>query len=159
MGWSMHWERYVLEEDREVTPPYPTTDETRPEPGETDPRIQLATQRTELASERTLLAWVRTALFLIATGVAFDQGVRLLHQARMALGIAWVQSAHLVGASVTAAITLLLTIVACNHLKRARLLAVLAHRPPPRMTAAFVVAALTVLLGLLVLVALTLIGD
>ena len=153
----MRWERYVLEEgpDCELY----TVDETHQELDEASPGIQLATQRTELASDRTLLAWVRTALFVMAAGIAFDIEARVLDEVRAVAGITWLQSAHLIGISLTAGITLLLAITASNYLKRVRILAVLAHRTPPLVTPAFVAAVLTVLLGLVVLAALTVTID
>jgi hypothetical protein len=69
------------------------------------------------------------------------------------------QTARLITVSIAAAITLLLTVVACTHLKRARIEAVLAHRTPPRVTPASVAAVLTVLLGLAILGLLIAFGD
>jgi uncharacterized membrane protein YidH (DUF202 family) len=84
---------------------------------EIDPRIDLAVQRTELAWDRTLLAWIRTALSLMASGVAFDKGTQLMHQARLATGTAWVRSGHFSGLTLTGVSTLLLAIVTWNHMR------------------------------------------
>lgn len=154
----MRWERYILEEDAEREFPV-HADKAGQEPCETNVRIQLATHRADLDSERTLLEWVRTAIFFMATAVGLDWGSGLLHWARVTAGIHWTQTAHLISVSIAAAITLLLTFVACNHLKRARIVAVLAHRTPPRVTPAFVAAVLTVLLGLATLGFLTTFSD
>lgn len=124
---------------------------------EPDPRTDSAAQRTQLAWDRTLLAWIRTAVSLMAAGVAFDKGVLFLHEARVTggrawlNGTAWVHSAHFVGISLTGASTLLLAVVAWNHLSAVRILAGTRHRSPPRVTAASAVAILVVMLGCAVL--------
>ena len=59
---------------------------------ELDAAVELAFMRTELASDRTLLAWVRTALTLMAAGIAYDKGFRLLHDERLAAGTAWCEA-------------------------------------------------------------------
>ncbi len=89
----------------------------------------------------------------MAAGVAFDKGVQFMHEARMAAGTAWlnqaawVHSAHFVGISLTAISTLLLAIVAWNHVRAVRVLAETRHRNPPQVTAASVAAVLVVILG------------
>jgi len=119
-----------------------------------DPRVDLAILRSELAWDRTLLAWVRTALSLIAAGVAFDKGVLLLHQARLAAGTALVRSSHFAGISVTSVSILLLVIVALKYLSSVRALARLGHHNPPRVTSAFLIAMLAAVLGCTVLIVL-----
>ena len=120
---------------------------------EPDPRIDLAAQRTQLAWDRTLLAWIRTALSLMASGVALDKGIQFLHERRLAAGTAWVNQAawvhgaHIVGISLTAISTLLLAIVAWNHLSGIRELAGTRHRNPPRVTTASVAAVIVVIFG------------
>ena len=121
---------------------------------ELDPRIDFAVQRTQLAWDRTLLAWVRTALSLLAAGVAFDKGIKFLHEAREAAGTAWLHSAHVVGLTVASVSTLLLAIVVWHHLRAVRELAGTRHRDPPRVTTASVVGVLVVILGCAVLVVL-----
>ena len=105
------------------------------------------------------MEWVRTSLFVMAAGMAFDIEARVLHEVRSVMGIAGLQSAHLIGISFTAGITLLLAITASSYLKRVRILSVLAHRTPPLVTPAFVAAVLTVLLGLVMLAALSMTID
>jgi len=114
---------------------------------EIDPRIDLAVQRTELAWDRTLLAWIRTALSLMASGVAFDKGTQLMHQARLIAGTAWVRSGHFVGLSLTGVSTLLLVAVTWNHMQGLRAIARMNGRTPPRVTAAELAAVLVILLG------------
>jgi uncharacterized membrane protein YidH (DUF202 family) len=157
MEWTMRWERYVLEDtpDGEV---YPVFKEVCPQAGDSDLNIELAAKCTELASDQTLLARVRTALALMATGVIFDAGVRALYDDSSFTGSPWLRSAQLFAMVMTGAITLLLTLVACSHLRSSRLLALLQHRSPPRVTWAFVIAALRVLFGLAVMVLLTLLS-
>jgi putative membrane protein len=90
---------------------------------ELDEALELAFTRTELASDRTLLAWIRTALTLMAAGIAYDKGFRLLHERRLAEGTAWVTSAHFAGVLVTIASTLLLAMATVRHLVLCRHLA------------------------------------
>jgi len=123
-------------------------------PSTEDPRVDLAILRSELAWDRTLLAWVRTALSLMAAGVAFDKGIRLLHEARLAAGTALVRSSHFVGISLTSASILLLVIVALKYISTIRMLARLGQRTPPRVTSTLLIAILTVLLGCAALIVL-----
>ncbi len=113
---------------------------------ELDAALDLAFTRTELASDRTLLAWIRTALTLMAAGVAYDKGFRLLHQERLAEGTAWVTSAHFGGILVTVASTLLLAFATVKHFVLARALAAARHsglgRAIPTLLGAVVVIAL-----------------
>ena len=90
---------------------------------ELDAALELALTRTELASDRTLLAWIRTALTLMAAGIAYDKGFRLLHDERLAEGTAWVRSAHSAGILVTITSTLLLALATFKHFRLARSLA------------------------------------
>ena len=128
MEWTMRWERYVLE-DIPDGEVYPVSKEVCPQAGDSDLNIELAAKCTELASDQTLLAWVRTALALMATGVIFDAGVRALYDDSSFTGSPWLRIAQL-----------------------------LQHHSPPRVTRAFVIAALTVLFGLAVMVLLTLLS-
>jgi putative membrane protein len=112
-----------------------------------DVRVDLSVQRTLLASERTLLAWVRTALSLMAAGVAFDKGVRLLHEARVLEGTALVQGAHVVGMTLTGAIVVLLTIVMWNHVRSARAITRIAGPRSSGVTPALLAAGLVVVVG------------
>ena len=120
---------------------------------ELDPRTDLAAQRTQLAWDRTLLAWIRTALSLMASGVALDKGIQFLHERRLTAGTAWinqatwVHGAHIVGISLTAISTLLLAIIAWNHINGVRELAGIRHRNPPRVTVASVGAVIVVIFG------------
>lgn len=157
MEWSMRWERYVLEDQRD-SEVHPVPEEVCPPIGDSDMNIELAAQRTELASDRTLLAWVRTALALMASGVIFDAAVRALYADSPPAGSPLLRGAQLFAMIMTGAITLLLTLVACSHLRSSRALAMLQHRSPPRVTRAFVTAVLTVLFGLVVMVLLTLLS-
>jgi len=114
-----------------------------------DPRVDLAVKRTEPAWDRTLLAWLRTSSALMAAGVAFDKGVQLLHEARLAAGTALVRSGHVIGLSFTAASTLLLIVVCWQYLKDMRELATIKgvnSRPvPPALVACLLFAMLGVI--------------
>jgi putative membrane protein len=120
---------------------------------EPEPRTDLAAQRTQLAWDRTLLAWIRTALSLMASGVALDKGIQFLHERRLTAGTAWlnqatwVHSAHIIRISLTAISTLLLAIIARNHIQGIRTLAETRHRNPPRVTVATVAAVIVVIFG------------
>src|ERR1700735_4207358 len=86
----------------------------------TDLRTQLAAIRTLLALDRTLLAWVRTALSLMAGGIAFDQGVGLLHEQGLKAETALVRSCHFIGIGITATSTALLVMAIFAYLKDLR---------------------------------------
>lgn len=90
---------------------------------ELDAALQLAFTRTELASDRTLLAWIRTALTLMAAGIAYDKGFRLLHDQRLAAGVALVRSANFAGMLLAGISTVLLAIATVRHMMIARSLA------------------------------------
>jgi putative membrane protein len=117
---------------------------------EADPRVDLAVKRTELAWDRTLLAWLRTASALMAAGVAFDKGVQLLHEARLAAGTALIRSGHVVGLSFTASSTLLLVVVCWQYVKDMRELATIKGVRPRPVPPALVACMLFALLGVIV---------
>lgn len=115
-----------------------------------DPRVDLAVKRTELAWDRTLLSWLRTTSALMAAGVAFDKGAQWLHEARLAAGTAIVRNGHLVGLSLTAAATLLLTFVCWQYWRDMRELAAIKGTRPARVPPALIAGALLILLGVAV---------
>src|SRR5574337_1411973 len=98
-----------------------------------DRRTVLAAIRTNLALDRTLLAWVRTALSMMAAGVAFDQGTRLLHEARLKADTALLRSSHGIGISITVASTALIAIATWTYLKSHRTVADMLGQRPPRI--------------------------
>jgi putative membrane protein len=119
---------------------------------ELDTALELSFTRTELASDRTLLAWIRTALTLMAAGVAYDKGFRLLHDERLAEGTAWVRSANFAGVLVTAASTVLLAMATVRHLMIARSLAGARQRGMGGAIPTLLAAGLVILLGCAVIV-------
>jgi len=120
--------------------------------GELSAALDLAVIRTELASDRTLLAWIRTALTLMAAGIAYDKGFRLLHDQRVVAGNAWVHSANFAGILVTGASTVLLVIATLRHVMIARSLADARRRGIGRAVPSLLAAALVILLGCAVIV-------
>ena len=114
---------------------------------ELDATLELAFMRTELTSDNTLLAWVRTALALMAAGIAYDRGFRLLHYERLAAGTAWVRSANFAGILVTGISVVLLTIATVRHVRIARSLAGVRHSGIGRALPSLLAAVLVVLLG------------
>jgi len=90
---------------------------------ELDAALELSFQRTELASDRTLLAWIRTSLALMAAGIAYDKGFRLLHDERLSAGTALVRSANFAGMLVAGISTVLLALATVRHVMIARSLA------------------------------------
>ncbi|WP_058185764.1 YidH family protein [Terracidiphilus gabretensis] len=124
-----------------------------------DQRTQLAAIRTLLALDRTLLAWVRTALSLMAGGVAFDQGARLLHEERLKAGTALVRSGHFIGIGVTALSTVLIGLAIFAYLKDLRAAAELLQRPTSPFRPSFISAVLVMILGILTAVVLTATGG
>jgi putative membrane protein len=118
---------------------------------ELDAAVELSFTRTELASDRTLLAWVRTALTLLAAGIAYDKGFRLLHDERLAAGTALVRSANFAGVLVSAASTVLLAIATVQHLMMARSLAA-GRRGIGGAIPTLLAAVLVILLGCAVIV-------
>ena len=112
-----------------------------------DPRTEMAEARTRLAWDRTLLAWSRSALALITAGVAFDRGTRLLHEARLMQGIAWVHTGHLGGLCLTAVSTVLLIIVTWNHLAVRRETPQTARRGLPLLAPPVIAAGVVIAFG------------
>lgn len=119
---------------------------------ELDAAVELSFLRTELASDRTLLAWVRTALTLMAAGIAYDKGFRLLHDERLAAGTAFVRSANFAGVLVAGASTALLAIATVRHVMIARSLATARHRGVGGAIPTLLAAVLVILLGCAVIV-------
>ena len=103
--------------------------------------------RTELAWDRTLLAWLRITSALMAAGVAFDKEAQWLHEARLEEGTAIIRNGHLVGLSLTAAATLLLTFVSWQYWKDMCELAVIKGSRPAGVPPALIACALLILLG------------
>jgi putative membrane protein len=124
-----------------------------------DQRTQLAAIRTVLALDRTLLAWVRTALSLMAGGVAFDQGSRLLHDERLKAGTALVRSGHFVGIGVTVISTVLIALAILAFLKDLPVATALLQRRPSRIPPSLISAVLVMILGILTSVVLTITGS
>ena len=121
-----------------------------------DPRVDLAVLRTELAADRTMLAWLRTALALIGTGVAFDKGVQLLHERRLASGTALVHGSHVVGLSLTAIVTILLAILLWQYRRKQVELARIKGAYPPAFSPTTAASLVVILLGVAVFWVLTL---
>jgi putative membrane protein len=119
-----------------------------------DPKTQLAAMRTMLALDRTLLAWVRTALSLIAAGVAFDKGTRLLHENRLKEGSALIHTSHAVGLGISATCTVLVGLATWVYLKDLRSIASMFQERPPRLSSALIAAILVMIFGVLVIVVL-----
>jgi len=118
---------------------------------ELDEAVQLAITRTELACQRTLMAWIRTALALMAAGIAYDKGFRFLHEARLEEGTAWVQSAHVVGITVTGVSTLLLALVTISYFLSIRSLAASRRSGIVQALPTVVAALLVIVLGCCIL--------
>jgi putative membrane protein len=114
---------------------------------ELDAALELSFTRTELASDRTLLAWIRTTLALMAAGIAYDKGFRLLHDQRVVAGTAWVRSANFAGVLVSAISTVLLVIATVRHIIIARSLAGARHRGIGAAIPTLLAAAVVILLG------------
>ncbi len=121
---------------------------------ELDATLNLAFTRTWLAFDRTLLAWIRTALTLMAAGIAYDKGFRFLHEERLEAGTAWVRSAHIVGISVTGAVTLLLAAVTVYHFMSVRSLVASRRGGISQALPTILAALLVILLGCSVFVVL-----
>ncbi len=119
---------------------------------ELDTAVELSFTRTELASDRTLLAWIRTALTLMAAGIAYDKGFRLLHNERLAAGTALVRSANFAGVLLSGASTVLLAIATARHIMIARWLARGRRRGIGGALPTLLAAGLVVLLGCAVIV-------
>lgn len=119
---------------------------------ELDVAVELSFLRTELASDRTLLAWIRTALTLMAAGIAYDKGFRLLHDERLAAGTALVRSANFAGVLVSAASTVLLAVATVRHMMIARSLAGARRRGAGGAVPTLLAAVLVILLGCAVVV-------
>jgi putative membrane protein len=119
---------------------------------ELDAALELSFTRTELASDRTLLAWIRTALTLMAAGIAYDKGFRLLHDERLAAGTALVRSANFAGMLLAGASTLLLAIATVRHVMIARSLAGGRGRGMGGAIPTLLAAVLVILLGCAVIV-------
>ena len=109
--------------------------------------------------DRTLLAWVRTALSLMAGGIAFDQGARLLHNERLKAGTALVRSGHVIGIGVTVLSTGLIALAIFAYLKDLRAAAELLQRRPSPLRPSFISAVLVMILGILTAVVLTVTGS
>ena len=124
-----------------------------------DQRTQLAAIRTTLALDRTLLAWVRTALSLMAGGIAFDQGARLLHESRLKAGTALMQSGHAIGIGVTVMSTALIATAAWVYRRDLRTVAAMLQRPSPRISSSLIAAVLVTILGILGTAVLIATGD
>lgn len=118
---------------------------------EVDPRLGLAVQRTELALDRTQLSWARTAIGLMGAGVALDKGLKLLHEARVLSGEAWIRNGHAAGLTVTAVSTLLLSVVSWNYRRNACWLASIKGVRPKALPPALVVSLIVILMGIGVL--------
>ena len=114
-----------------------------------DRRTQLAALRTTLALDRTLLAWVRTALSLMAGGIAFDQGARLLHEARLKTGTALLQSGHTIGICVTIMSTALIAAAAWMYRRDLRTVTAMLQQPLPSISSSLLAAVLVMILGVL----------
>jgi putative membrane protein len=125
----------------------------------TDLRTQLAAIRTLLALDRTLLAWVRTALSLMAGGIAFDQGARLLHEERLKAGTALVRSGHFIGIGITATSTALLMMAIFAYLKDLRAVSELLQRRASPLRPSFISAVLVMILGILTAIVLIATGG
>ena len=125
---------------------------------ELDAAMELSYMRTELASDRTLLAWVRTAQTIMAAGIAYDKGFRLLHDERLAAGTALVRSANFAGILVAAASTVLLAIATVRHVMLARSLAGARRGGIGGAIPTLLAAGLVILLGCAVCVFLLLTG-
>jgi putative membrane protein len=119
---------------------------------ELDTAVELSFTRTELASDRTLLAWIRTALTLMAAGIAYDKGFRLLHDERLAAGTALVRSANFAGVLVSGASTVLLAMATVRHMMIVRSLAGGRHRGIGGAIPTLLAAVLVILLGCAVIV-------
>jgi len=119
-----------------------------------DIRVDLAVQRTELALDRTQLSWARTVIGLSGAGVALDKGLRLLHEARVLSGDAWIRNGHAGGLTLTALSTLLLIAVSWEHWRTAKWLARLKGAPSAPFPLTLVVSLMVILLGVIVFVVL-----
>ena len=109
--------------------------------------------------DRTLLAWVRTALSLVAGGVAFDQGARLLHEQRLKAGTALVRSGHFIGVGITVVSTALVAIAIWGYLRDRRTIANMLQRRSPHISPSLISAVLVIILGILGAVVLVVTGD
>ena len=125
----------------------------------TDLRTQLAAIRTLLALDRTLLAWVRTALSLMAGGIAFDQGARLLHEERLKAGTALVRSGHLIGIGVTVLSIVLIAMAIFAYLKDLRAVSELLQRRASPLRPSFISVVLVMILGILTAIVLIATGG
>lgn len=104
--------------------------------------------------DRTLLAWVRTDLSLMAGGVAFDKGARLLREDRLKAGTALIHSSHIVGISITVTSTVLIAIAIWIYLRDLRSVADMLQWRHPRIQPSLISAVLAMTLGVLITVAL-----
>jgi uncharacterized membrane protein YidH (DUF202 family) len=119
-----------------------------------DPRIDLAVQRTELAGERTLLAWMRTVIGLMGSGVAFDKGTQLLHEARVSAGTALVRNGHFVGLTLTGVSTLLLAFVTWDYWRNLCAFARIKTTPSRKFRPVILGSVFVLLLGIAVFIVL-----
>jgi putative membrane protein len=124
-----------------VTPPSPSA-----APSTAEPKTDLGVTRTILAAERTLMAWVRTALSMISFGFAiykFLEGVQesgVVHLRRP-------QGPRNIGIFLVVLGTGSLLAGMVEHVRTLRKL----PGPRPRAAAAFYLAGVVLVLGLVVL--------
>jgi putative membrane protein len=88
-----------------------------------DPRNDLAVERTELALERTHLAWIRTLFTLITAGIAIDKGIEFIHERRVLSGDAMIESAHIIGITLTSIGSIMLLLQSVTYMIRSYQLA------------------------------------
>ncbi len=115
-----------------------------------DAGLNLSVERTELALERTQLAWIRTTLSFLASGIALDKGMEIIHKARVEAGNALFENAHAMGIALSLGGTFCMLLRSWFCFKRLRNLALMKGAKPPALPPVLISSLLVTLLGIVI---------